>query len=96
MIEKLCPIYFERQDTCPICESKRSIECYDTFNRPIQFTKILDCIENNQNFDLRFREFSYMKCKNCNVRFMLDWKDKNIPRPLVYKNILYEMLDKYY
>lgn len=90
------PISFERQDTCLLCKSKKSIECYDIRNNPIGFSRILDLLEDNKNISLQNREFSHMKCIKCNVTFNLHWTgDNDIPKPL-YSNGIDKFIDKYY
>lgn len=90
------PISFERQDTCLICKSKKSIECYDTRDNPIGFPRILDLIEDNKNVSLQNREFSHMRCMKCKKTFSINWiNDKDIPKPL-YSNDIEKFINKYY
>lgn len=91
------PISFEREDTCIKCKSKKSIECYDTRNNPIGFSRVLDLLENNKNVSLNNREFSHMVCRNCGTKFNLHWiNGGSIPRPLYNTDKINTFINKYY
>lgn len=89
-------ISFIRQDSCPICKCNECIECYDTNNKPINFTKILDYLEKDIFINLKLREFAYMKCKSCGKKFELNWCDRDIPIPLTNRHQLDYILRTYY
>lgn len=73
-------VFYDREDTCPICKRKRALEIYDKNNKPGYFTMILD-----RNILERFhsKQFYYMKCTACGEEFRIDWTQPNrIPVPL--------------
>lgn len=68
-----------RNDTCPHCNSERTIEGYDMKDRPIRFTLYMD----NGNTDrLKDKSLSHFKCRRCGSIFNIDWTDPDNPRPL--------------
>ena len=81
------PISFERKDTCVYCKSKRSVELYDNFNRPLNYTLLLDSLKSNPNrreeilSKLDNKVLGYMKCRKCNHLYDIRW-NKNFPYPL--------------
>lgn len=68
-----------REDTCLSCGSERSMELYDSKNKPVRFTFLLD---SNQTNRLINRELEYFKCKHCGKEFRIDMTDPTIPKPL--------------
>ena len=73
-------VTYDREDTCPKCKRKRSLELYDRNNRPAYFSMLLDRNELNRLFS---RPFYYMKCKMCDTEFRIDWgQGDEIPTPL--------------
>ena len=69
-----------RPDTCPNCNSLRSLELYDLNNNPIRYTVLLDSHNTDKVIDTR--KLSHFQCKRCKKVFMINWKNKNIPYPL--------------
>lgn len=83
------PITFLREDYCIVCNSNRSIECYDVFNRPINFSRIIDIYNNKKIFnEQNIKDIYSMKCKKCNTSFTIDWfGNRAIPRPSTINHI---------
>lgn len=81
------PIRFEREDTCVYCNSKRSIELYDNFNRPMNYTLLLDSLKSSPNKrdeilnKLDNKVLGYMRCNRCKRIYKIHW-NKNFPYPL--------------
>lgn len=89
-------VTYDREDTCPICRRKRSLDLYDRNNRPAYFPILLD---RNELDRLYSRPFYYMKCKVCNTEFRIDWgQDGKIPVPLTgnkLENFLEDYINSY-
>lgn len=68
-----------RNDECPICKSKRSLEGYDMKDKPVRFTLFID---GNNLERLKYRALSYLKCRRCRNVFKIDWDDNGEPYPL--------------
>lgn len=84
-------VTYEREDTCPKCGKKRSLELYDKNNHPGHFALILDRGELNR---LQQRQFYYMKCTVCNEEYRIDWSNQNrIPVPLIGNKLKYFLQD---
>jgi len=77
------PIEILREDYCPICRSKRSVEAYTFNDKPILYTLLLDKIEsNNINKKILNLDFniSYLSCKKCKVKTDLPrYSDRHLP-----------------
>ena len=74
-----------RPDKCMECNTERSIELFDIFDRPVNYSYLLDLIESkNINIDEKFnnRQLSYMRCKRCGKVYCIDWRTKNYPVPV--------------
>lgn len=69
------PITLERIDTCPSCKAKRSLELYNSKNKPLKFSDLLD---KNVNLKETVHDLSYIKCQKCNKRFFPRWQDDKI------------------
>lgn len=76
----IVPIYYTREDTCPLCNKEKSLEIYDKFNNPIRFSTILDFGELER---LKSKQLRYMRCKNCESEFEIDFTGQDrIPKAL--------------
>lgn len=94
-------IKIERPDTCFKCESKRSIECYDIYNNPLNYSLLLDKLETRPDKTdetlsiLNKRELVIMRCKKCNKQYVIKWNN-GIPEPLRNFCFIEEFLDSNY
>ncbi len=70
--ERKVILYFEREDTCPNCGCKKSLDIYTDKDKPINYQKILDQ-NNHEFFGNKTHVFSYMRCNNCGKEFFIDW-----------------------
>lgn len=86
---------FYRYDHCINCDSKRAIEAFNTFNKPVQFSMLLDNIA-NLNKILDNVTLSHMKCRKCGKEYRIIWDENKIPRPLYVENKIDLFLNKYY
>ena len=78
-------IEFTRIDDCPCCNASKSIECYDVYDKPINYTYLLDQYEKDKDVlnRLNNKVLSYMKCRNCNTKFVIYWgQNREIPIPM--------------
>ena len=78
-------IEFTRQDDCSYCNASKSIECYDIYNKPINYSYLLDQYVKDKNVlnRLNNKVLVYMKCRNCNTKFVIYWDDnREIPIPM--------------
>lgn len=79
-------VRLKRNDSCPFCGNDRCIDIYDTRDKSINYTYLLDMLEKNPNFkaDYSNSDLSYARCKTCGKIFMIDWtRSKTIPCPLI-------------
>lgn len=84
-------VNYDREDTCPNCKRKRSLELYDKNNRPGYFSIILD---KNELDRLHCKQFYYLKCKLCGKEYRIDWSQENrIPVPLLGNKLKYFLED---
>lgn len=84
-------VFYDREDTCPICKRKRALEIYDKNDKPGYFSMILD---KNIIERLHSRQFYYLKCTVCGQEFRIDWTQKNrIPIPLLGNKLKYFLED---
>lgn len=84
-------VTYDREDTCPNCKRKRSLELYDKNNKPGYFSLILDRGDLSK---LHNRQFYYFKCKYCNNEYRIDWSGKDrIPVPLIGNKLRYFLED---
>jgi hypothetical protein len=79
------------EDYCMDCNTEHSLVIYDIFNRG---TDIRSIINNPAIIDSK--EMSYIKCKNCNREYNIDWSSQTrIPRPLITNIGLSSFLTQY-
>lgn len=74
-----------RPDKCMECGTNRSIEIYDIFDKPINYSYLVDLHETkNINIMERLnnRTLSYMKCKRCGKIYCIDWREPDYPVPV--------------
>lgn len=75
-----------RPDKCMECNTDRCIELYDIYDKPVNYTYLVDMYErgNNQNIIEKFdnRQLSYMKCKRCGKQYCIDWRNRTLPIPI--------------
>lgn len=84
-------IFYDREDTCPECRRKRSLELYDKNNKPGYFSLVLDRGDLSK---LHNRQFYYFRCKSCGKEFRIDWSNENrIPVPLLGNKLRYFLED---
>lgn len=72
------PIILQRSDTCPKCNTSKSLEIYNSKNKPLYYSSLLD-----KKVDLKNRliDISYIECKHCHSRFFPRWQD-GVVRPM--------------
>lgn len=74
-----------RADRCMECNSDRSIELFDIYDKPVNYSYLLDLLERNNidiNEKLNNRQLSYMQCRKCGKVYCIDWRDRNYPVPV--------------
>ena len=88
-----------RPDKCMECNTERSIEIFDVFDKPINYSYLLDLLE-SKNIDvnerLNNRQLSYMQCRRCGKIYCIDWRNRNYPVPVRAFWYLDIFLDKNY
>lgn len=76
------PIKFLRNDFCKECATD-NVEAYDSKHRGIGLSRIIDLNNKGTEVNINTREIGYMRCKQCNTRYRIEWTGDNlIPRPL--------------
>ncbi len=73
-----------RGDYCTKCNTQRSIECYNKFDKPINYTYFLDQLEKGRTEilgNLDKIEITSMCCKKCNEVYFIDWR-QGYPLPI--------------
>lgn len=79
---KIKPFSYERADTCPSCNSKRSLEAYSRFDKPVRLSLHID-----RNMELGNVSICYFKCRNCGSEFFPKWvKGFKYPLPMFDSN----------
>ena len=86
-------ISFKRQDHCIECHSDRSIEIYDEYDKPINYSYYLDTIDKRKSDTFDRRPLCYMKCRKCWVEYQITWENK-IPEPMINKITMERFMDK--
>lgn len=80
------PFIKYRPDYCVLCDSQRSIECYDIYGKPINYVILVDKYNRNKELALDIlhnKNLSCMKCKRCHNEFRIDWSSPDrFPKPL--------------
>lgn len=59
----ITPIEYSRYDTCLFCNSERSVDIYNNFNRPIHLSILID--RNEIDRVKSMQNLRYMKCSKC-------------------------------
>lgn len=76
-MENMVKIY--KEDYCMDCNTEHALAIYDIFSNKINMSDVIQ----NPSIISR-RNLSYIKCKNCNREYNIDWSsDSRIPRPLI-------------
>lgn len=77
------PIERLRGDYCHKCDTERSIECYDKYDRPINYNLLIDKHLNNPNFleKLGNKQLGYFMCRKCKTIYCIDWRG-GFPQPV--------------
>lgn len=74
-------IVFLPEDYCTECNKEHMIELYDTRNRPLGYTGLLESKEKLEKA-MNTSEFSYFRCKSCGVSYGIFWRRPGfIPEP---------------
>lgn len=66
-----------RGDYCHKCNSHRVIECYNRFDKPINYSYFLDEIERGNMKvieKLDNHQIEYMVCRKCKEQYFIDWR----------------------
>ena len=92
------PVTFIRPDTCPACNSSRSLEAYDVYGKPINSGLIVSL---KRTGDERYKDYLdskrpiyLLKCKCCGDQPIIYW-DNGFPVPLRYMRHLTSFLKMY-
>lgn len=73
------PFKFLRPDTCPICNTERSLELYNSNGNPMNYSVMLD---RHEDLEKKVIDLSYIKCKKCHHQFFPRWENNKIIFPL--------------
>ena len=65
-------IYFENDDFCPNCKNQHSLELYDNFNKPLNYSLLLQNGDNLKDVE-KHHVLSYFKCRKCMKIYNIDW-----------------------
>ena len=60
------PFEIKRPDYCPYCDSDRSIELYNRYNKALRYTVFLDMMSSGKISELS-KDYEYLKCKKCGI-----------------------------
>lgn len=69
------PFEFLRPDYCPNCKQERSLELYNSIDKPMNYSIMID---RNVDIHKKVIDLSYMKCKKCKKCFFPRWQDGKI------------------
>lgn len=79
------PFTHIRPDTCSNCKKERAIECYDYFNKPFNYSLLVDKFLKGDNIESIInngRNLCYFKCRECGTYYRINWSNFKLPRPL--------------
>lgn len=84
-------VNFRNHNYCSYC-NKESIELYDIFNKPMNYSKLLS----NDNIDniLDIKQLLKFRCTNCNKEYNIIWKD-HFPYPLKHNKEINYFLNRF-
>lgn len=91
-------IEIQRPDYCIQCNTKKSIECYSIYNKPIHYSNLLDRLNRNESIDsiLDNAQLSHMICRKCGKTYDISWSiDNHIPIPLTTDIFYNYFMDNY-
>ena len=74
-----------RADKCMECNTERSIEIFDIFDKPINYSYLLDLLDTKDidiNEKINNRQLSYMQCRRCGKVYCIDWRNRKYPVPV--------------
>ncbi len=84
--ELINPLLHYRYDYCFKCNSQ-SIECYDYFNNPIGYSKMVSYKLNNMDWKgkiLKGKVILKMECKSCGQKYDIIFEEKDkFPIPII-------------
>lgn len=66
------PFKFERPDICIKCGKLRALEIYNRFDKPMNYSFMLD---RKENIEERVIDMEYLQCKYCKERFFPRWEN---------------------
>lgn len=73
---------YERYDYCNICNTDKGIECYDKYDKTINYSYFITAyMRGNIISTFDNKELTYMKCKRCGYVYAIDWTN-GVPLPL--------------
>ena len=83
MEELIDPLLYYRYDYCFKCNSQ-SIECFDFFNNPLGYSKMVNNKLYNRNWKdiLKNKTIFNMECKSCGQKYDIMFTDDHFPKPV--------------
>lgn len=87
---------FVRYDYCNQCNTDRSIECYDSYGKPVNYSLLVDQYLKEKDIDRvlnGYRTFIYFRCKKCGALYRLDWRTR-FPVPLRSEFVVENFIEK--
>ena len=72
------PIIITRSDTCPKCNTSKSLEIYNSKGTPLHYSNLLDKKEDLKN---KLVDIAYIECKKCHAKYFPRWQD-GVVRPM--------------
>lgn len=95
-MDAIKPYTIERNDYCYECNTRKAIEIYNIYNKPIKFSNLLDYgTEDDFKRVMEGNTLSYMKCRKCGKVFPILWEN-GTPRPLFFINECNNFINRNY
>lgn len=75
-----------REDFCIRCAGRGTIECYDKFNNPINYSVLVTKHSQGEDINnvLDKRELSHFRCTKCGRVYKINWQRDLFPKPYYY------------
>lgn len=90
------PIYFEPEDFCSHCQKQHTIELYNTYNKEIGYSLLLQMPDKIEGI-LNRNVLSHFKCNRCGTVYGIDWSFRNNWFPVPFKeNYLMQNFENYF
>ena len=76
------PMWIEREDYCPNCNSQKALMLFDKYNSITNYPMLLDQNRTDIfNVNEYSKQYNYLQCNRCGTKFFIDWST-GLPRAM--------------